>query len=156
MQPIQTKSENPTGLHQRYKVEKIEGPKDPRAEYFVFRLDKYGDDLQHIKACRKAIEVYAKEMSATMPGLSVDLLSRYPVSELDNKINYKASKNPVDTISQMFFDMYQAESLLLQVSELPMFQEIFKPGELCSVREIISKLNERRSFTKQLLETLQS
>ena len=47
--------DNPHGLHHRYVITKANGePVDPRAEYFVLRLDFFGNDRQHIAACRVA------------------------------------------------------------------------------------------------------
>lgn len=55
-------AENPTGLHQRYAVQKLNGEQvDPRAAYFVLRLDGFGDDTAHIRACRAAARAYADE-----------------------------------------------------------------------------------------------
>lgn len=71
-------SENPTGLHGRYFVEKVNGePIDENAEYFVLRLDKYGSDQKHIAACRKAILTYANEIKDHLPKLSKDIIERY-------------------------------------------------------------------------------
>ena len=78
MSNIPTQQENPKGLHLRYIVTKTDGePVDENAEYFVLRLDDGGDDIKHIKACRKAIRVYAKKIKKHLPELSKDLLSRY-------------------------------------------------------------------------------
>jgi len=58
--PIPTQEENPTGLHQRYVVQKADGtPTDRNAVYFVLRLDGGGSDPEHIHACRKAAFTYA-------------------------------------------------------------------------------------------------
>ena len=55
-----TESENPYGLHRRYKIRKADGSKcDPNAIYFVLRLDSEGDDFGHISACRAAARAYA-------------------------------------------------------------------------------------------------
>jgi len=57
---IPSKAENPNGLHQRYRVSKSDGsPVDPRAIYFVLRLDGFGSDPGHIAACRAAALAYA-------------------------------------------------------------------------------------------------
>lgn len=57
---IPAASDNPTGLHQRYKVTKADGsPTDQLATYFVLRLDSHGKDVQHIAACRAAARAYA-------------------------------------------------------------------------------------------------
>lgn len=57
---IQRRRDNPNGLHQRYRVSKADGsPTDPRAVYFVLRLDGFGDDPGHVAACRAAARSYA-------------------------------------------------------------------------------------------------
>lgn len=95
---IQTKEENPTGLHQRYAIEKIVSviphengpttyitqPIDKGAEYFVMRLDDGGKDPVHIAACRKAVLTYAEEIKNHLPDLSKDLIEKYsPKTEAD-------------------------------------------------------------------------
>lgn len=79
MSKIPSASENPKGLHHRYVVaSKVSGEAvDPRAEYFVLRVDKYGDDPRHINCCRAAILVYAKEIEPFMPELAADIFERY-------------------------------------------------------------------------------
>lgn len=62
MSMIPTAEENPNGLHARYAVVHADGsPADPRAVYFVLRLDGFGRDLGHIAACRAAARKYAEE-----------------------------------------------------------------------------------------------
>lgn len=93
MKKIPTQKENPKGLHQRYIVSKTNGePVDDYAEYFVLRLDTGGDDLKHIKACRKAIRKYAKEIKKHLPILSEDLLERYPKIKKTKKCTCKKQK----------------------------------------------------------------
>lgn len=54
-------SENPYGFHQRYNITKQNGePIDPKAVYFVLRLDPDGDDPAHLAACRHAAEAYSR------------------------------------------------------------------------------------------------
>lgn len=78
MEKIPTREENPNGLHLRYYVTKTNGePIDPRAEYFVFRLDDFGSDPKHIKACREGILKYAEKIADHLPQLSKDLIERY-------------------------------------------------------------------------------
>jgi len=78
MKKLPLESENPEGLHNRYIVKKVSGePIDDKAEYFILRLDKYGDDPKHIAACRKAILTYAEEIKDHLPKLSADLIERY-------------------------------------------------------------------------------
>lgn len=58
---IPSQQENPNGLHQRYSVKKADGtPTDPNAVYFVLRLDNFGHDPQHVRACRKAARTFAE------------------------------------------------------------------------------------------------
>lgn len=76
---LQTQEQNPKGLHARYRVEKIKGPTDPNAEYFVLRLDSGGSDPRHIAACRKAVLAYANEIEDHLPSLAADLRERYDV-----------------------------------------------------------------------------
>ncbi len=60
MSAIPIMRDNPHGLHQRYRVEKVNGEAtDPMATYFVLRLDGFGRDGQHIAACRAAARAYA-------------------------------------------------------------------------------------------------
>lgn len=51
---LPTHDQNPTGLHQRYRVEKLYGESDPLAIYFALRLDQHGDDQLWIDSCREA------------------------------------------------------------------------------------------------------
>jgi hypothetical protein len=68
--PIPTARQNPSGLHRRYIVSKVGGePVDPKAEYFVLRLDLFGSDLHHICACRMAIQTYATYAQRIPPSL---------------------------------------------------------------------------------------
>lgn len=91
---IPTQLQNPTGLHQRYYIQKIveatgpfdDGedmyktvPVDPDAEYFIMRLDEGGKDLEHIAACRIGIHAYADAIKDHLPDLAFDLKNRYPL-----------------------------------------------------------------------------
>lgn len=100
MSKIPTQTENPTGLHQRYYIQKVVknpdfytigagvggldfipefvlAPVDKNAEYFILRLDEHGKDQKHINACRKAVLTYAEEIREHLPELSNDLIKRY-------------------------------------------------------------------------------
>lgn len=69
---------NPNGLHLRYVIRKSNGqPIDPKAEYFVLRLDNAGTDPVHVAACRKAVLVYAEAIKAHLPLLAKDIFERY-------------------------------------------------------------------------------
>jgi hypothetical protein len=75
---IPKKSDNPKGLHQRYHISKSNGkPVDPKAEYFVLRIDENGKDPKHIEACRKAVITYAENIRECLPELADDLIERY-------------------------------------------------------------------------------
>lgn len=78
-------AENQKGLHQRYKISKLWGKTDPKAEYFVLRLDLNGSDSNHILACRKAIQTYADAIESTIPQLAKDLRKRYPIDVRHNQ-----------------------------------------------------------------------
>ncbi len=63
------------GLHQRYQIRKADGSEcDPRAMYFVLRLDEFGTDKGHIEACRMAAREYAMNAPPWMEGVAADLL----------------------------------------------------------------------------------
>ena len=79
MNPIPSKAQNPTGLHQRYTLLRLDGtPVDTtKADYFVLRLDDGGSDPAHIAACRAAILTYAAHIQAHIPKLAEDIRARY-------------------------------------------------------------------------------
>lgn len=94
---IPTQEENPKGLHQRYRINKIRpdgstAAPSRRAQYFVLRLDNYGSDPNHIRACRIAIHSYANAIEAFIPELAKDLRERYPVKlkPIDESVLQKA------------------------------------------------------------------
>lgn len=74
---VKKKEDNPKGLYRKYKVEKLEGKTDPKAEYFVLRLDNGGKDKNHIKACREALLKYAALMKNHLPELYDDIVEKY-------------------------------------------------------------------------------
>ena len=62
------------GLLPKYKISKTNGkPLDEGSKYFVLRYDNQGSDPVHIKACQKALAVYADEIKDHIPQLSLDL-----------------------------------------------------------------------------------
>lgn len=79
MNPIPSKAQNPTGLHQRYTLLRLDGtPVDTtKADYFVLRLDDGGSDPHHVAACRAAILTYAAHIAPTIPKLAEDIRARY-------------------------------------------------------------------------------
>lgn len=81
MKNIPTQTENPKGLHQRFHIEKLNGETDPKAEYFVLRLDSNGKDPNHINACRIGIQAYANAIEPFIPELANDLRERYPARQ---------------------------------------------------------------------------
>jgi hypothetical protein len=56
--PFNRKDNYDQSLYARYKVSKAhpetDGPDDPKAIYFVLRIDSEGGDEDHIKACQAA------------------------------------------------------------------------------------------------------
>ena len=78
MKHIPTQRQNPNGLHQRYRVQKIDKngsirATDPSSEYFIMRLDEGGKDPEHIKACRIGVHAYADAIEHKLPELAKDL-----------------------------------------------------------------------------------
>ena len=68
------KDDNKKGLYNKYIVSKANGnPVDESAQYFVLRIDPFGDDINHIKACHSACLEYAKKIEPFIPMLAVDL-----------------------------------------------------------------------------------
>jgi hypothetical protein len=63
------------GLYRRYKVEKVQGESDPRAFYFVLRLDQYGDDQNWIDCCRESAGQLVAALNARsyLPNVASDL-----------------------------------------------------------------------------------
>lgn len=77
--------EKPKGLYGKYIIQKSNGkPIDPEAEFFVLRLDPFGE-MNHIKACRKAVQVYANEIEPFIPELAKDLKERYPIESTEQE-----------------------------------------------------------------------
>ena len=94
MKRIQLKEDNPNGLYQKYVIRKVIGINtdafgnrtslktkrvEENSEYFVLRLDLNGGDINHLKACRKAIHTYAELIRPFIPKLADDLVNRYPL-----------------------------------------------------------------------------
>jgi len=78
MSNIPTRKENPDGLHKRYIVKKRNrSPINPKAEYFVLRVDVYGSDIDYVNACRKAVMAYADAIEKHIPKLAAELRERY-------------------------------------------------------------------------------
>ena len=71
--PIPTKAKNPQGLHQRYKVEKLDGETDAHAVYIVLRIDSQGTDPEWIEACRKAAWVLTENLPIRLKKVAIDL-----------------------------------------------------------------------------------
>jgi hypothetical protein len=89
--------ENDRGLYNRYVVKKADGtPVDPRAEYFVLRLDEHGRDPIHIEACRAAAMVYADMIAEHLPKLAADLRERYGSGTEYELIEWHPGDEPPD------------------------------------------------------------
>jgi len=66
------------GLYRKYIVLKANGEKvDPKADFFVLRLDNGCKDKNHLAACRIAVLEYARHIAYSIPQLSEDLLDKY-------------------------------------------------------------------------------
>lgn len=108
---------NHKGLNQRYIIKKSNGQAiDPKAEYFVLRLDKNGKDSVHMNACREAVITYAKNIQGHLPELAEDLVKRYGTEQLvlngvnqqnellkkiDSIKNFKWGMDPIDNEKRM-------------------------------------------------------
>jgi effector-binding domain-containing protein len=56
---LPAEANNPNGLYRKYTITKTDGSQcDPKAKYFVLRLDRNGKDDGHIEACRAAACAY--------------------------------------------------------------------------------------------------
>ncbi len=115
--PIPQLADNPHGLHRRYNVTKADGsPVDPRAIYFVLRLDQYGDDQEHTKACRQAARVYAHNAPMNLAKMSIELKA------LVNQIEFDLYADPDlrDAVARQkrFIDGESPESVYPGVSML--------------------------------------
>lgn len=73
---IPTREDNPGGLHQRYRVEKVCGRTDPDAVYLVLRLDNKGDDPAWTKACRMAARQLALQLQNAQGALHLRQMGR--------------------------------------------------------------------------------
>lgn len=86
-----TADENPKGFHRRYNITKADGtPCDPRAVYLVLRLDNYGDDKEHIEACRLAAKKYVQEAPPHMRQMAKELaamLDRFMLNASEDHTN---------------------------------------------------------------------
>lgn len=63
------------GWSPRYKITKLDGkPVDPKAEYFVLRLD---ESDPHGVACRAALRTYANTIRPHIPKLAEDIFQKF-------------------------------------------------------------------------------
>lgn len=68
------------GLYIKYIIKKTNGePVSNDFIGFVLRLDEFGEP-NHVKACRKAILVYANEIENFIPELAKDIKKEYEKS----------------------------------------------------------------------------
>ena len=71
------------GLIPKYLIQKTNGnPIDPGAKYFAMRYDNNGSDPVHLRACQKALLVYAHEIKNHLPLLSKDLLNEPEIQKI--------------------------------------------------------------------------
>lgn len=64
--------------------------------------------------------------------------------------------NPQQLLSQMYYDMQQAKSLLLQVTELQTFSTIMNAGEGESINQIIGGIERNRELVNSIQLQLNS
>ena len=68
-----------TGLFAKYNITKANGESLPdEFEGFVLRLDFQGD-INHVNACRHAVQKYADKIEPYIPELASDIRSQWPV-----------------------------------------------------------------------------
>lgn len=77
----------PPGLYGRYVIAKSDGtPIDPRARYFVLRLDEYGDDQEHVAACRAAAHEWCDKSPPHLKQVADDLRATLPAQPAPDSI----------------------------------------------------------------------
>lgn len=89
MKTIPAKINNPVGLYQRYKVEKLIGPTDPNAVYLVLRLDNKGTDPIWTGCCRDAARM-----------LAIDLFEKSHLVQLSEELMALCSALEVEKIKE--------------------------------------------------------
>jgi hypothetical protein len=96
-------NQHPDGLYGKYIIQKANGkPLHIKSEYFVLRLDTHSKDLNHIAACRKAVNVYAQEIKPYLPELAKDLTRLYPILPRSVRTQEERANELMETlISQM-------------------------------------------------------
>jgi len=62
------------------------------------------------------------------------------------------SDNTAEIISNLIYNSNKAKDLLMQVTELPLFNNVLTPGEKTSVHHMVKKLNDRISSLKETQE----
>lgn len=107
---IKNQKDNPNGLHQKYVIRKIVGTKnsgffgdenyvtkavDPKAEYFLLRLDPGQKDHAHFLACRKGVNAYADAIEKTIPQLAKDIREQWPSPDIFKDMRASGSRIPM-------------------------------------------------------------
>lgn len=94
---IPTAASNRGGLHRRYSVEHADGsPTDPRATYFVLRLDRYCDDHDHLHACREAARAYGLQRPGNRIGEElIALIDELDRQEANEDVTPQPRKPPI-------------------------------------------------------------
>lgn len=131
-------SENPNGLYKRFVLRKIVGWKnegffglekpiakavDKDAEYFVLRLDNGGSDVNHINACRIAVNAYADAIEPHIPQLAKDLKERYPVSPSPDsykEVKEETNQVPDGYVFSFYAGLEEIESGVMCTNKEPM------------------------------------
>jgi hypothetical protein len=71
---LREKSDNPEGLYRKYNITKADGsPCNPKAKYFVLRLDWNGSDKDHVEVCRMAARTYIRNAPKRLQKVASEL-----------------------------------------------------------------------------------
>ena len=65
-----------------------------------------------------------------------------------------ATAKPQQKLSQMYYDLTRAKNLLMQVRELPSFQEVFTPGEVESLTQMVKRIETKHKAIVMLQEVM--
>ena len=89
----------PAELEQIAKIQKADGsPVDPKAFYFVLRIDQHGDDKVWIDCCREAVEHLAEALATReyLPELVVDLMGYLMATQRPDSPPLKCESSEVE------------------------------------------------------------
>lgn len=98
----------------KYNVSKVDGsPVDPKARYFVLRLDLTSDSLEYL-AARKAIMAYTKACTDWRPELAQDLNLRFAITaETEQLLGALHAMQSLQAAADTLLVSYRTRSALL-------------------------------------------